>query len=122
MYNRRDLVKAMGKAAVNAVNASMPTAVLVGVVETQSPLSVRVEQRLVLGEKQLLIADTLKSRDISISVETTTETAEGHRHAIRGSKTVSLQAGLYEGDAVILFRMQGGQKYIVLDKISGVNP
>ena len=39
-----------------------------------------------------------------------------------GSKTVSLQAGLYEGDTVILFRMQGGQKYIVLDKISGVNP
>ena len=75
-----------------------------------------------LGVKKLLIADTLKRRDISVSVETTTETAEGHSHAIRGSKTVSLQAGLYEGDTVILFRMQGGQKYIVLDKISGVNP
>ena len=40
-----------------------------------------------------------------------------HTHEIGGRKTMKLFHQLYKGDRVVLLRVQGGQKYIVLDKV-----
>lgn len=40
-----------------------------------------------------------------------------HAHDISGRKKITIHHGLKNGDEVILLRMQGGQKYIVLDKV-----
>lgn len=121
MYDRSDLVKAVGQIARNAVEASMPTTVMVGRVENESPLTVIVEQRLTLTQKQLIVPERLTSHAVIASVDTTTEMTEGHQHSISGDKKITLQSSLGSGDFVLLLRMQGGQKYVVLDRLEGAD-
>lgn len=40
-----------------------------------------------------------------------------HDHSISGKKEITIHNGLKVGDEVLLLRMQGGQKYIVIDKV-----
>ena len=40
-----------------------------------------------------------------------------HNHAIQGRTTVTVHSGLKKGEKVILIRMQGGQKFVVLDRM-----
>ncbi len=40
-----------------------------------------------------------------------------HDHTVKGRKKITLHNSLAAGEEVILFRQQGGQKYIVLDRI-----
>jgi len=40
-----------------------------------------------------------------------------HTHEIGGRKIIRLFHQLYKGDRVVLIRVQGGQKYIVMDKV-----
>jgi len=49
-----DFLQAIKQAAVEAVDATQPTAVFIGTVSAASPLSVRISQRLVLGAGHLL--------------------------------------------------------------------
>lgn len=43
-----------------------------------------------------------------------------HAHTVSGKKEIILHNALAVGDEVILIRQQGGQKYIVLDRIGGM--
>lgn len=40
-----------------------------------------------------------------------------HQHSISGTKTITIHNALKQGDKVVLIRAQGGQKYVVLDKV-----
>ena len=41
-----------------------------------------------------------------------------HKHAVKGRKKLRLFNGLQVGERVLLLRWQGGQKYLVLDRVS----
>ncbi len=41
-----------------------------------------------------------------------------HKHAIKGRKKLKLCNGLQVGEKVLLLRWQGGQKYLVLDRMT----
>lgn len=81
------LVKLIKQTALEAIRAEKPVNVCFGKVTGVSPLKILVEQKLTLGKAQLV-----------------------------QSKTAA-DCGLAVGDGVILLRQQGGQKYIVMDKI-----
>lgn len=40
-----------------------------------------------------------------------------HSHSYKGKKAFTVHNSLVQGDEVVLLRMQGGQKYIVLDRV-----
>lgn len=40
-----------------------------------------------------------------------------HQHSISGTKNITIHNALKQGDKVVLIRAQGGQKYVVLDKV-----
>lgn len=82
-----ELTKAIKKAAMDAVDASKPCNVFFGKVTSASPLKINVEQKMTLGEKQLVLTKTAKD------------------------------APLNENDEVVLLRQQGGQKFIVIDRL-----
>lgn len=46
-------------------------------------------------------------------------TVPGHSHNVRGKKKVILHLGLREGEKVILLRLGGGQRFLVLDRVDG---
>lgn len=128
-----NLVEVIKKAAVEAVQASNPTNLVVGLVESAEPLVITVEQRLTLDEDFLILTNQVKNHyvDVSLSYSASSEShshtcpdgstsSNTHMHKNSGKKKMILHYGLKKGEEVLLFKVQGGQKYIVLDRIGEV--
>jgi len=111
-----DIVKSFKKAAKDAIEAADPTAIQFGIVKSASPLKIFVEQKKELTIAQLILTRNVRDYDIEMTVEHVTEVAEGHSHEYKGRKKFTVHNALKVGDSVMLLKMQGGQKYIVLDK------
>lgn len=122
------LVEAMKKASREEREASKPVQVYFGEVISKSPLNINVEQKMVLGENQLILTRNVTDFVTMISVNWETEdkaggeeetASETHAHRILGQKQIVVHNALETGDEVILIRQQEGQKFIVLDRIGG---
>ncbi len=85
-----ELLTAIKKAAVDAVEATKPVQVCFGQIISPSPLQVNVEQKMILGAKQVI----------------TTQ-------AVNATTDRNLQAG----DKVVLLRQQGGQQFIIIGRL-----
>lgn len=105
-----EFVAIIKKAALEAVDSSKPMNIYFGEVICEQPLRINVEQRMVLGEKQLIL--TRQVTDYSLSVD-----ADGHSHKITGKKKLTVHNSLKKGESVIIARQQGGQKFIVIDRV-----
>lgn len=89
MSDYSTFLKTIKQAAVEAVNAQNPVQICFGTVTKTDPLTVAVDQKISLTEEFLIL-----------------------------TKTVTEDA-LAADDEVILLRAQGGQKYVVIDRIGG---
>lgn len=130
MSDAVEFVKTIKRAALDAVKASKPVEVCFGKVTSASPLKILVEQKLPLGEGQLILTRNVTNFKTYITggniknyYYTGSDTDGGtapvvpsHVHAI-GKVQITVHNGLVVGDEVILIRQQGGQKYIVVDRI-----
>ena len=116
------IIPTIKKAAVDAVEATKPVNFLFGKVTSVSPLKVQVNPKFVLGAGNLVIADTLtkKSVEVTVSGNTGSGGTESHRHSVNIPITVTFDNSLKKGDSVILARMQGGDRYLILDKAVSV--
>lgn len=94
-----DLLSLVKQAAVEAVKASNPVALMTGTVTNHNPLEVRVDQRFTLPADFLILPHSMMHKEI----------------AVDGVKYV-ITEGVQTGDNVLLLRVQGGQKYILLDR------
>lgn len=121
-----ELVETLKRAAMNAVESTKPVNVCFGEVVSVSPLKINVEQKMILGKKQLILTRNVTDFSTMVTVDWSTEnksggTGEGsfasHSHKITGKKKITVHNDLAVGDDVILVRQQGGQKFIVLDRI-----
>lgn len=97
------IIPTIKKAAVDAVESTKPVNFLFGKVTSVSPLKVQVNPKFVLGAGNLVIADTLTKKSTKVTVNGSTG-------------TVTFDNSLKKGDSVILARMQGGDRYLILDK------
>lgn len=128
--NAVELVKVLKKAAIEAVEATKPVAVLFGKVTSASPLQINVEQKMTLGEAQLILTRNVTDYKTMITGgniqnyyyvgtppnSSTVPVSPSHKHAI-GKIEITVHNGLVVGDEVILIRQQDGQKFIVVDRI-----
>ncbi len=114
-----DLVSLIKKAAVDAVEGEKPAGVLFGTVTSVSPLQVNVEQRLTLSGEMLALTSNVM--DYSVELGINWQTGSGgdpsHSHAVTGTKTATVKNGLKIGEKVVLLRMQGGQRFLILDRV-----
>lgn len=106
-----DLIK---RAGAEAVDASNPVHLLYGEVVTTEPLAIQVDQRFVLTAEFLVVLERLAPYAVNLR----------HSHRYDGSATegaltdpVVIRRGLEAGDKVILLRAQGGQQYVILDRV-----
>lgn len=126
-----ELVKTMKRTALDAVNASKPMEVCFGKVVSSIPLKILVEQKMMLGEAQLILTRNVteykifvrKDKDeiqnfneAEILPEVSTDSASSFDSAVN-KIPITISNGLVVGEEVILFRQQGGQKYVVVDRI-----
>lgn len=130
MPDANELVETLKRAAVEAIEAKKPVNVYFGEVISASPLKINVEQKMILGEKQLILSRNVtdfKTKITGGNIQdyyyvgaapnvSTVPVSPSHKHAI-GKIEITVHNGLAVGDEVILLRQQEGQKFIVWDRI-----
>lgn len=104
-----NLVEVIKRVALEAVNASQPTSLVVGMVVGTTPLQITIDQKLTLDEDFLILTNNVKDHYVDIKVSEADE-----------KKKRFMYYGLKQGESVLLIKIQGGQKYIVLDRIGDV--
>ena len=140
MADAAELVRAVKKAAAEAVKAEKPAQVCFGNVISTQPLKISVEQKLTLTAEQLVLTKAVTDHWVDIEVSHFTvnddfmipdhyhNTPAGitdsgsldttHKHRYRGRKKIFVYNGLKTGEKVLLIRFVGGQRFVVLDRVS----
>ena len=125
------------KAAMDAVNEAGPAGLYFGKILSVSPLEISLDQNLILDSSELVLSSLVQDITINATMDhntgsyththTISDTYSGggsassdtHSHSYSGTKSFTLHFGLQAGENVILLRMQGGQRYLVLDRVRG---
>lgn len=127
MLNSNDLLNSIRIAALNAVECSQPAAIIQGIVKSTDPISIQVDQNLILSDAQLIVAQHLKDYTASVTLDIDTSLSacnceysenSSHCHNLTGTHSITINTSLTTDDSVLLLRFQGGQYYYVLDKIT----
>lgn len=104
MANYNELVKVMKQAGFAATEAKNPVNVCYGKVTSETPLKISVEQKITLGTAQLVLTRNVTDYNMKITID-------------NQEKIIKVHNGLKVGEEVLLIRKQGGQKYIVMDRM-----
>ena len=121
-----DLLEIIKQAGIEAMEASKPVKIMLGEVKSVNPLMIMVEQKLPLTEDFLILTYAVKDHWRDMTVDHLTENASGgsgdsayasHNHGYKGRKPFLIHNDLVVGEHVLLLSMQGGQKFIVVDRV-----
>ena len=117
--NAVELVK---QAAVEAVEATKP-------VQFLFPLKIQVSAKSIYTEKMLILTRNVTDFEVDMTVSHITENRAGgsgdpafasHNHEYKGKKKFKVHNALILGDEVVLGRVQGGKRFVVLDRIKPI--
>jgi hypothetical protein len=123
-----NLNEVLKQLALETYVATQPSGIYFGTVISSSPLKISVDQKLTLTEKHLILTTLVQDFSVNMTVDHKTENKSGgsgdssfasHNHDYKGTKSFRVHLALKVGEKVMLIRVQGGQKYIVLDRIRG---
>jgi hypothetical protein len=122
--------------AVKAVRTSNPADIVFGTVVSVNPLSIKIDEETVLTSPFLVLTSLVSNFSVNVVVDHQTEPETAHTHVIHdtyinggtseptthyheisGTKKLQVKLGLTVGEKVILLQAQGGQKFIVLDRV-----
>ena len=107
--------------------AGKPMALIKGEVTSTSPVTVKVEGRFEISAPFLELTHNVKDYYVDITVSHTTENRAGgggyaefasHNHDYTGRKKILVHNGLKVGEFVWLIRQEGGQVFVVLDRVN----
>lgn len=98
------IIPIIKQAAIDAVNSTQPVQIMFGSVINVSPLEIQITPKLTLKKGNLVLSGAVAKKSFDVTVN--------------GSKaTVTYDNSLKKGDSVILARIQGGNKYLVVEKV-----
>lgn len=120
--NINEMIRAVKRAAIDAVNAQKPCNVFYGIVSKADPLEILVEQKMMLTAAQLILSRNVTKHEIEVEFtpeEWFTDLESMHKHGINGKKKLTLHNELKAGERVLLLRCAGGQSFVVIDRVGG---
>lgn len=125
------------KAIASQVNQdAKPAGLIIGTVTAIDPLQIQINQSLIIDQDFLILTHNVTDHyvDVSVSHYTvndaflntthahpkagTNSFDSHHKHAYQGKKKIMLHYALQVGEKVLLLQDQGGQMFIVLDRIN----
>ncbi|MCW2277727.1 DUF2577 domain-containing protein [Heliophilum fasciatum] len=110
-----DAIKRAGLAAVEAGN---PVAILFGTVTGVNPLEVNVEQRFTLTEDFLVVPERMIHYEVDLTHKHDyIDTPAGEKKTQTALSPLVIRKRLEVGENVLLMRVQGGQRYVILDRV-----
>lgn len=99
-----DFIEVIQRTIQNAVEAMKLTDKATGTVESTAPLKVKVDTSMQsIPEAGLILTDTVKERTVKVQ---------------GGSGSVTVREGLKPGDRVLMLRVENGNQYIILSKVT----
>lgn len=98
------LIESIKRIAINVIEESKPTAILFGTVVSISPLKINIELKDPLELEDIILTTNVTDHEVDMTVD-----------GVRKKYTV--HNGLRNGEKVTLIRQQGGQKYVILDRV-----
>lgn len=122
-------VEVVKRAAVEAVEAQKPVHLLFGQVISISPLKIQVDQKSIYTEKMLVLTRNVTDFEVDMTVSHITLNRAGgsgdpafasHNHDYKGKKKFKVHNALMKGDWVLLGRIQGGKRFVVIDRIKPI--
>jgi hypothetical protein len=114
------------QAAIDAVQEGVTANFVYGIVTATDPLEIQLESKLPIPADNLVLTKNTCMWSVDMDVDHQTEDASGgsgdaeyesHHHGYKGCKTFLVHNELAVGDKVILARCEGGQRFIVLDRV-----
>lgn len=105
------------QASTEAVEAKDPTRIVYGTVQSESPLSILIDQRLSVSSDFLVLTRNVSKYKTNIKMSGGSGSSSDDNSSDGGSSgdgTAEIDNSLKTGDRVILIQAQGGQEYIVL--------
>lgn len=114
------------KLALDAVDSKRPVNILFGTVTKINPLEIKLDSQKVLPQAFLVLCRNVTDHEIQMEVNHQVEKMSGgakdpsftsHIHQYKGVKPFKVLNALKVGEKVVLLSMQGGQKYLVLDRV-----
>ena len=127
MLDSNNFLEIIKRAAIDADEHAQPCDFLYGTVTSAAPLKIRVEQKLELGEVQLVLTRNVTDYKVKIAgknvqcfyytegIDGTVELSPPHVHAI-GEIEIEIKNALNVGEQVVLLKQRGGQRFLVLDR------
>jgi glycyl-tRNA synthetase (class II) len=126
-----DMLKLIKQAGIQAVEQSAPAAIMLGVVKQVNPLVITVEQHLDIPAEFLLLTDNVRDYQTKISFDNSgiknivknysmsDEAGTDYKLTFQApvQNEITVYNGLRVGEQVLLIRAQGGQKFIVLNRV-----
>ncbi len=109
-----DLLSTIKQASVAAMTAANPAAILFGVVSSADPLEVIVDQRFTLPADFLILLECLTHYEVDLQHKHTSSSGDTGEAL---TEKIVIREGLRSGDTVLLLRVQGGQQYVILDRV-----
>lgn len=120
MADGTGIAEKIKKMAVEAQEARKPVYIYYGKVISLAPLKISVEQKMLLGEKQLVLTRNVTDFSVRVTVKRAAEEGSAPSGEMDAEEMqIMVHNGLEIGEEVILIRQQEGQKFIVADRIGG---
>ena len=99
-----ELIGVIQRIVQNTINSVNMADKATGTVESVSPLRVKIDSSIQsIPSAALLLTDTVKERIVPVQ---------------GGEGRVTIREGLKEGDRVLMLKVQNGQQYIILSRIT----
>lgn len=130
------MIEAIKKIVSNMLENSKLSKLEFGTVESVSPLKIRIDQKKVINDSQLMLSHLVRDYYVDITVQHSTDSIYGswdtshdhpgagkngipidHEHEYKGRKKIMMHYSLRTGEKVVLIRQDGGQLYYILDRI-----
>lgn len=128
-----DITDTFKAITLGVMQNSALTDAFIGTVISESPLEIQLDSKVTLTAPFLVLTNAVKDYTVDVTMNWETEDNthkhgngnEGkptedhtHKHDITGRKRITIHNGLTKGEEVLLLRLQGGQTYVVLDRLS----
>lgn len=127
------LLKGIKCAAKDVGDAEKPVRVCYGTVTKDSPLEITVDQKTILEAEDLILCRNVTDYECDVEFSLKTEKLQ-HNHTgvhgttsvqtlqyeVKNKKKMKVYNALKKDDVVFLIREQGGQRFIVIDRIKPI--
>lgn len=103
------ILQIVKEAALDAVESSNPVKVVFGTVTKAKPLEVKLDSTMTLSQSagQLKLTRNVTDYEVEMTID----------HATDSKETFKVHNALTVGEMVVMLKMQGGQAYVVLDRV-----